>query len=113
MKKKKYIIILILIIIAVGGFIMKYQHDQKEKEIAFVKEAQEHMEKFLYENYKGVKDVSFSDDYYISPMGGIRVEGYLNGDKESKFQGIYDPPNKEIQSYTIYDDEIEKTKIEK
>ncbi len=29
---------------------MKYQHDQKEKEIAYVKEAQEHMEKFLYEN---------------------------------------------------------------
>ncbi|MEC4201714.1 MULTISPECIES: DUF1433 domain-containing protein [Bacillus] len=109
MKKKKYTIILILIIMAVGGFIMKYQHDQKE--IAYVKEAQEHMEKFLYENYKGVQDVSFSNDYYISPMGGITVEGYLNGDAQSKFQGLYDPPNKEILSYTIYDDKTEKTKI--
>ncbi len=62
---------------------------------------------------KRFKDVSFSDDYYISPMGGITVEGYLNGDEQSKFQGIYDPPNQEIQSYTIYDDEIEKTKINK
>lgn len=111
LKKKKYIIILVLIIMAVGGFIMKYQHDQKEKEIAYVKEAQEHMEKFLYENYKGVQDVSFSNDYYISPMGGITVEGYLNGDAQSKFQGMYDPPNKEILSYTIYDDKTEKTKI--
>ncbi|MCY8077522.1 MULTISPECIES: DUF1433 domain-containing protein [Bacillus] len=107
---KKYIIILILIIIAVGGFFMKHQHDQKEKEIALFEEAQNHMEKFLKTNYKDVDDIHFSDDYYINPMGGITVEGHTNGDKE--FEGLYDPGNKEILSYTVDAEPKEECKDE-
>lgn len=84
MKKKNYIIILILIIIAVGGLFMKHQYDQKEKEIALFEEAQNHMEKFLTTNYKNVKDIHFSEGYYINPMGGISVKGYTNGKKSLK-----------------------------
>ncbi|AOC92555.1 DUF1433 domain-containing protein [Bacillus amyloliquefaciens] len=99
MKKNRYIMILILIIIAVGGLFMKHQYDQKKKEIALFEEAQIHMEKFLATNYKNVDDIHFSDDYYINPMGGISVKGYTNGKKE--FEGLYDPSNKEILSYTV------------
>ncbi|ANB85149.1 hypothetical protein A6R78_14580 [Bacillus velezensis] len=76
--KKKYIIILILIIIAVGGLFMKHRYDQKEKEFALLEEAQNHI---------------------INPMDGISVKGYTNGEKE--FEGLYDPGNKEILSYTV------------
>ena len=99
MKKKKYIIILILIIIAVGGLFMKHQYDQKEKEIALFEEAQNHMEKFLTMNYKNVDNIHFSGDHHINPMGGISIKGYTNGKKE--FEGLYDPGNKEILSYTV------------
>lgn len=84
MKKKKYIIILILIIIAVGGLFMKHQYDRKEKEIALFEEAQNHMKKFLTTNYKNVKDIHFSEDYYINPMGGISVKDYTNEKKSLK-----------------------------
>ncbi|AIW31373.1 DUF1433 domain-containing protein [Bacillus velezensis] len=97
--KKKYIIILILIIIAVGGLFMKHRYDQKEKEFALLEEAQNHMEKFLTTNYKNADDIHFSENYYINPMDGISVKGYTNGEKE--FEGLYDPGNKEILSYTV------------
>ncbi|MCY9110833.1 DUF1433 domain-containing protein [Bacillus atrophaeus] len=97
---KKYIFILIIIIIAVGGFIMKNNHDKNEQ-AEEVKIAQERMEKFIKVNYEGIHNVTFKDKYEIDPMGGIEVFGYYNDDTSNKFDGIYDKANDKIMGHTI------------
>ncbi|MGF7534978.1 hypothetical protein AAGG74_15015 [Bacillus mexicanus] len=77
---------------------MKYEHDQKEKELALFKEARNHMEHFLKTNFV-VDSIGFSDDYFIDPLGGVTVKGHTDGKQE--FEGLYDPDNKEILSYTV------------
>ncbi|WP_407062087.1 hypothetical protein [Bacillus cabrialesii] len=46
----------------------------------------------------------------ICPMGGINAEGYLNGNKEKEFWGIYDKSNDTITS--SYVDAKEKPECE-
>ncbi|MCY9160846.1 DUF1433 domain-containing protein [Bacillus atrophaeus] len=75
---------------------MKHQHDKKEAELQYFNQAKEKMENYLHENYKNIKEINFSDSYSINPMGGISVEGYLNGNKAKEFYGIYDKSNDEI-----------------
>ncbi|AME07325.1 hypothetical protein BMJ37_16240 [Bacillus velezensis] len=94
---KKYIIILIfVIIIALGGIYMKYQHDKKEAEQELFIQAKNKMESYIKANYKNIKQITYINDYKINPMGGISVKGYLNGNKEKEFFGLYDKTNDEI-----------------
>lgn len=75
---------------------MKHQHDKKEAELQYFNQAKEKMEIYLHGNYKNIKEINFSGSYSINPMGGISVEGYLNGNKAKEFYGIYDKSNDEI-----------------
>ncbi|MEK3693236.1 DUF1433 domain-containing protein [Bacillus sp. FSL K6-3846] len=94
---RKYIIILIsIVIITFGGIYMKHQHDQKVAETELFNQAKTKMKTFLEKNYKDIKEINFSYSYDIDPMGGITVEGYINGDKNKEFFGTYDKTNDEI-----------------
>ncbi|AXY37993.1 MULTISPECIES: DUF1433 domain-containing protein [Bacillus] len=105
---KKYIIILItLVIITLGGIFMKEQHDKKmEAQETQQKEelyslAKKRMTDFIKTNYKDVDRIDYTDDYEINPMGGIEINGFLNGNKKKEIWGIYDKGNDEVGSFTV------------
>ncbi|MEH6972643.1 MULTISPECIES: DUF1433 domain-containing protein [unclassified Bacillus (in: firmicutes)] len=98
---RKYIIILLaLVIIALGGILMKQQHENKEKKALF-NLAKERMTDFIKTNYKDISSINYSDDYEVNPMSGVDIKGYLNGDKQKKIWGIYDKSNDEVGSFTV------------
>ncbi|WGV00409.1 DUF1433 domain-containing protein [Bacillus altitudinis] len=105
---KKYIIILIaLVIITLGGIFMKEQFDNKmeaqetqQKEELFAL-AKKRMTDFIKTNYKDIERIEYTDDYEINPMGGISINGYLNGNKDKKIWGIYDKPNDEVGVFKV------------
>ncbi|AHZ17471.1 MULTISPECIES: DUF1433 domain-containing protein [Bacillus] len=75
---------------------MKYQHDKKEAEQELFIQAKNKMKSYIKANYKNIKQITYINDYKINPMGGISVKGYLNGNKEKEFFGLYDKTNDEI-----------------
>ncbi len=94
---KKYMVVLIFVItIASGSIYMKYHHDKKEAEQELFNQAKNKMESYIKANYKNIKQITYINDYKINPMGGISVKGYLNGNKEKEFFGLYDKTNDEI-----------------
>ncbi|USP94663.1 DUF1433 domain-containing protein [Bacillus vallismortis] len=97
---KKYLIILPLLIIAVGGMLMKHYVVKKEENALFEK-ANSKMSEYLHSEYNGIEKISYYDDYFIDPTGGITVEGYLNGDKTKEFDGLYDPVSDKIGSFSV------------
>ncbi|ARW38457.1 MULTISPECIES: DUF1433 domain-containing protein [Bacillus] len=114
---KKYIIILIaLVIITLGGIFMKEQHDKKmEAQETQQKEelyslAKKRMTDFIKTNYKDIEQIDYTDDYEINPMGGIEINGYLNGNKKKEIWGIYDKGNDKVISFTV--DATEKPECE-
>lgn len=114
---KKYIIILLsaIIIITLGGIYMKHQYDEKQEkvkaaELELFDKAKKRMTNYIYANYEGIDKIEFSEKYKIDPMGGINAEGYLNGNKEKEFWGIYDKSNDTITS--SYVDAKEKPECE-
>ncbi|MCY7919956.1 DUF1433 domain-containing protein [Bacillus vallismortis] len=105
---KKYIIILItLVIITLGGIFMKEQHDKKiEAQETQQKEelyslAKKRMNDFIETNYKDIQSIEYTNDYEINPMGGISINGYLNGNKDKKIWGIYDKANDEVGVFKV------------
>ncbi|CAN2252181.1 DUF1433 domain-containing protein [Bacillus vallismortis] len=98
---KKYLIILLLLIITVGGLIMKHQYDVKKEESALFEKAKSKMTEYLHSEYKGIEKISYSEEYFIDPTGGITVEGYLNDDKTKEFDGLYDPVSDKIGSSSV------------
>ncbi|ATH95491.1 DUF1433 domain-containing protein [Bacillus glycinifermentans] len=75
---------------------MKYQDDKKEAEQELFNRAKDKMESYIKANYNDIEQITYYNDYKINPMGGISVEGYLNGNKEKEFYGLYDKTNDEI-----------------
>ncbi|MCY7919707.1 DUF1433 domain-containing protein [Bacillus vallismortis] len=104
---KKYIIILIaLVIITLGGIFMKEQHDKKIEAQEAKKEelytlAKKRMTDFIKTNYKDIEQIDYTNDYEVNPMGGIEINGYLNGNKKKEIWGIYDKGNDKIISFTV------------
>ncbi|MBW3701749.1 hypothetical protein C2U27_15870 [Bacillus aerophilus] len=104
---KKYIIILMtLVIISLGGIFMKEQHDKKTAAQEAKKEelyslAKKRMTDFIKTNYNDIKRIDFTNDYEVNPMGGISINGYLNGNKDKKIWGIYDKANDEVGSFIV------------
>ncbi|MBP3047928.1 DUF1433 domain-containing protein [Bacillus subtilis subsp. subtilis] len=112
---KKYIIILIALVITLGGIFMKEQHDKKMEAQEAKKEelytvAKKRMTDFIKTNYKDIERIDYTDDYEVNPMGGIEINGYLNGNKKKEIWGIYDKTNDEIGSFTV--DATEKPECE-
>ncbi|MGM0967025.1 MAG: DUF1433 domain-containing protein [Bacillota bacterium] len=104
---KKYTIILItLVIITLGGIFMKVQHDKKvEAQEAKNEElyslAKKRMTDFIKTNYTDIERIDYTNDYMINPMGGISINGYLNGNKKKEIWGIYDKGNNVVGSFTV------------
>ncbi|MCC9087957.1 DUF1433 domain-containing protein [Bacillus pumilus] len=104
---KKYIIILItLVIITLGGIFMKEQHDKKtEAQEAKNEElyslAKKRMTDFIKTNYNDIERIDYTNDYEVNPMGGIEINGYLNGIKKKELWGIYDKGNDKVISFTV------------
>ncbi|MEH7229857.1 DUF1433 domain-containing protein [Bacillus safensis] len=104
---KKYIIILItLVIITLGGIFMKEQHDKRTEARETKKEelyslAKKRMTDFIKTNYTDIERIDYTNDYMINPMGGISINGYLNGNKKKEIWGIYDKGNDEVISFTV------------
>ncbi|MCO4851254.1 DUF1433 domain-containing protein [Bacillus vallismortis] len=113
---KKYIIILItLVIITLGGIFMKEQHDKKIEAQEAKKEelytlAKKRMTDFIKTNYKDIEQIDYTNEYEVNPMGGIEINGYLNGNKKKEIWGIYDKGNDKIISFTV--DATEKPECE-
>jgi len=86
MKKKKFIIILGILFITLGGVQLKKELDKKQ----LLKTEGPRIEKYLKYNYKNITTVHFTD-VIINPTGIPHIKGYINNDKELKFNaGIYD-----------------------
>ncbi len=94
--KKNIIILISVVIIALGGIYMKYQHDKDETEQELFNQAKEKMDSYIKANYSDINQITYYNEYKINPMGGISVKGYLNGNKEKEFFGLYDETNDEI-----------------
>ncbi|MBG9770012.1 DUF1433 domain-containing protein [Bacillus vallismortis] len=75
---------------------MKYQHDKDETEQELFNQAKEKMDSYIKANYSDINQITYYKEYKINPMGGISVKGYLNGNKEKEFFGLYDETNDEI-----------------
>lgn len=84
---------------------MKHQYNVKKEENALFEKAKTKMTEYLHSEYKGIEKISYYDDYFIDPTGGITVEGYLNGDKTKEFDGLYDPNGDKIGSSSVDADE--------
>ncbi|EKF36096.1 hypothetical protein BA1_07402 [Bacillus xiamenensis] len=80
---------------------MKHQYDVNKEENEIFEKAKSKMTEYLKSEYKGIQEISYYDDYFIDPTGGVTVEGYLNGDKTKKFDGLYDPVNDKIGSSSV------------
>ncbi len=94
---KKYMVVLIFVITIVSGSIyMKYHHDKKEAEQELFIQVKDKMESYIKANYKNIKHITYDNDYKIDHMGGISIRGYLNGNNEKEFFGLYDKTNDEI-----------------
>ncbi|PJZ00031.1 DUF1433 domain-containing protein [Bacillus vallismortis] len=113
---KKFIIILTtLALITLAGLYMKEQHDRKIEAQEAKKEelytlAKKRMTDFIETNYKDIEQIDYTNDYEVNPMGGIEVNGYLNGNKKKEIWGIYDKGNDKIISFTV--DATEKPECE-
>lgn len=111
--KKSVIILTTLAIITLGGIYMKHQYDEKQEKVKTAElfdKAKKRMTDYINANYEGINKIEFSDKYEIDPMGGINAEGYLNGNKEKEFWGIYNKSNDTITS--SYVDAKEKPECE-
>ncbi len=94
---------------------MKEQHDKKMEAQEAKKEelyslAKKRMTDFIKTNYKGIEQINYTDDYEVNPMGGIEINGYLNGNKKKEIWGIYDKGNDKVISFTV--DATEKPECE-
>ncbi|MCO4851255.1 DUF1433 domain-containing protein [Bacillus vallismortis] len=101
--KKPIIILTTLALITLGGIYTKHQYDEKQEkvktaELELFDKAKKRMTDYINANYKDIGKIDFSNKYEIDPMGGINAEGYLNGNKEKEFWGIYDNSNDTITS---------------
>ncbi|MGF7533604.1 DUF1433 domain-containing protein [Bacillus mexicanus] len=113
--KKAIITLTTLALITFIGLFMKEQHDKKieaqeAKKEEFYSLAKKRMNDFIGTNYKDIKRVDYTDDFDINPMGGIEINGYLNGNKKKEISGIYDKGNDEVISFTV--DATEKPECE-
>ncbi|UQZ45798.1 DUF1433 domain-containing protein [Bacillus sp. PK3-037] len=113
--KKAIIILTTLALITLAGLFMKEQHDKKIEAQEAKKEelytlAKKRMTDFIKTNYKDIERIDYTDDYEVNPMGGIEINGYLNGNKKKEIWGTYDKTNDEIGSFTV--DATEKPECE-
>ncbi|WP_353853818.1 DUF1433 domain-containing protein [Bacillus sp. Bos-x628] len=116
MKKKNIIILTTLTLITLAGLYMKEQHDNKmeaqetQKKEELYSLAKKRMTDFIKTNYKEIERIDYTNDYEVNPMGGIEINGYLNGNVKKEIWGIYDKGNNKIISFTV--DAIEKPECE-
>ncbi|MFU0790335.1 MAG: DUF1433 domain-containing protein [Virgibacillus proomii] len=82
---KKILLMSFGIIILLGGCNVKSNnetYDQTTKE-----RAQEAVEQYIKNNYEGIKSVEIVD-IYQSPMGGLTVDGTINGGEADFSAGV-------------------------
>ncbi|OLP63059.1 hypothetical protein BACPU_35220 [Bacillus pumilus] len=94
---------------------MKEQNDKKIESQETKKEelyslAKKRMSEFIKTNYKDIEQIDYTNDYEVNPMGGIEINGYLNGNNKKEIWGIYDKGNDKVISFTV--DATEKTECE-
>lgn len=94
--KKTLIILITLVIIALGGIFLQHQQQNEEAEQKLFNQAKDRMESYIKANYNNINQMTFYNEYKLNPMGGISVKGYLNGNKEKEFFGLYDKTSDEI-----------------
>ncbi|MCR8859080.1 hypothetical protein CN887_29770 [Bacillus pseudomycoides] len=76
-----------VVLIAGGYFTMEYLKQkelEKEKEVNFWKVQEARVEKYIRYNINDVKSIKFTE-HKVSPMGVPHVKGYINANKELRF----------------------------
>lgn len=43
------------------------------------------MTDFIKTNYHDIERIDYTNDYEVNPMGGIEINGYLNGNKKKNY----------------------------
>ncbi|MCO4851257.1 DUF1433 domain-containing protein [Bacillus vallismortis] len=104
--KKAIIILTTLALITLVGLYMKEQRHKKIEAQEAKKEelytlAKKRMTDFIKTNYKDIEQIDYTNDYEVNPMGGISINGYLNGNKDKKIWGIYDKANDEVGVFKV------------
>lgn len=80
-----FLVITISIVIIGGKILNKEKYKQQ-----LIDEEGPRIEKYLKYNYKGIKEVTFTE-VKINPTGIPHIKGYVNNDKKMTFSaGIYD-----------------------
>lgn len=69
---------------------MKERHDKKTEAQEAKKEelyslAKKRMTDFIKTNYHDIERIDYTNDYEVNPMGGIEINGYLNGNKKKNY----------------------------
>lgn len=57
-----------------------------------IEKAQQSVENYLSNNYKGIETIEFSDDF-SSPMGGLSIRGTVNNNEVANFSIGVKPEN--------------------